>query len=74
MWVILDRRRWLSPFRAPGQFETMSRKQLLARALAHFQSERTALMVAQVRRVGESWCEHERGLLVHPGWPWRVIE
>jgi hypothetical protein len=76
-WVVLDRRRWLSPYRArvgEESVEPLTREQMILRASGHFESLRTAFMVAEVRRQGDFWREHERGLVVHPGWPWRVIE
>lgn len=72
-WVVLDRRKWLSPFFAPAHFVPLSRAELLSRISAHFEQERTAFMLATVERGAEgAWREAHRGLLVHPGWPWRV--
>jgi hypothetical protein len=77
-WVVLGRRRWLSPFFAPAAdegFAPLSRAELEARVAAHFAESRTAFMVAAVERGAEgAWREAHRGLVVHPGWPWRVIE
>jgi hypothetical protein len=72
-WVVLDRRKWLSPFFAEAQFVPLSRAELLARLAAHFEEARTAFMLAAVERGTDgAWREAHRGLVVHPGWPWRV--
>lgn len=80
-WVVLDRRRWLSPVLAPVSASAreecpawglLSRSELLDRVDAHFREQRTAFMVAEVVRDGSWWRELNRGLVVHPGWPWPV--
>lgn len=73
-WVVLDRRRWLSPFRGAPEFRPLGRGEMLERIAGHFGGARTAFMLAQVgRRSDGYWGEDSRGLVVHPGWPWRVI-
>jgi hypothetical protein len=54
---------------------TLARAEMLERIEAHFGVHRTALMVAAMEQgVDGGWREAHRGLVVHPGWPWRVIE
>jgi uncharacterized protein len=71
-WVELDRRRWLSPFLGRPGFEPLDRAAMESKINAHFAEARTALMLAGVVQ-GEDglWREGSRGLVVHPGWPWR---
>lgn len=72
-WVVLDRRKWLSPFFANSGYVPLSRAELLAKLTAHFEEARTAFMLAAVEQGTDgAWRESHRGLVVHPGWPWKV--
>jgi hypothetical protein len=74
-WVVVDRLRWLSPFRADADFVPLGRSQISELGHAHFQEARTALMLAEVKRdpVTCAWTESSRGLWVHADWPLKKV-
>ena len=57
-WVVLDRRKWLSPFFATEHYVPLSRKQLSERLATHFEESRMAFMLAAVEQGADgAWRE-----------------
>jgi hypothetical protein len=69
-WAILDKRRWLSRFQAGPEFTPLTHSEVTAVSEKQVDETRRAFMVARLAREDTLWVEQERGLVVHPGWPW----
>ncbi|GGY27552.1 DUF1853 family protein [Paludibacterium paludis] len=63
-WVILDRSRWLSPWRG-GQAASLDAGELAAR----LQGADRVAMVAEIMEDNGTWREVSRGFVVPEGWP-----
>lgn len=68
-WRVLSRLDWLAPWVTSTADELMNRTVLSDYLRAYFSADKRAILISQLRRQGELWCEITRGFVVHAHWP-----